>query len=103
VACVHVRDRTAHYISPAMTDPTLGCGRSSGYYGNGATQYGCHFILAQFQFVGASLQAARGQVGIPTVATLEPLVGRAKVIEGQDLNAYADGTSSSPGWVAQKC
>ena len=103
VAGVQVGDRTTHYIPPPTTDSTLGCGSRPGYYGDGAMEYGCNSILTHFQFVGASLQAARGQVGILTVTTLEALAGRAQIIEGQGFNAYADGTSSSSGWVAQKC
>lgn len=100
---VQVGERTIHHISPASTDSTLGCGRRLGYYCDGAMEYGRHFIPARLQFAGCPIRAARGQVGLLAVAALEPLVGRAQAIEGRDSNSYPEVTSSSPGWVAQKC
>jgi len=101
VACVQVTVRTTHYTLPTTTDSTMGRGRRSDFYGEEAIEDGCQLILAKLESVGTSLQAARRQVGIFTVATLKPLVGRADSIERQNLNPYADVTSFSPGWGAQ--
>lgn len=101
MACGQVPVRTTHCTLSAAPSSTLGRGKRPDDYGAKAMADGRRFILAQFQSVGASLRGVRGQAGVLTVAMLEPLVGREASIEGQDLNPYADGTSSAPGWVAQ--
>lgn len=78
MARVQVIKETTLDANPKPTDWTLWFQWCRYFYDDGQMQHGYRFIWKRPQADGGSLQAARGQARIPSVAQLEELVAKAK-------------------------
>jgi hypothetical protein len=96
MARVQVVNETTSKNNPAPTDWTLWFQWCRYFYDDGAMQYGYRFIWRRPKSSGGSLQAARGQARIPSVAALEQLVAQARETGWGDYNADDFATASAP-------
>lgn len=78
MARVYVLKETTLDESPQPTDWTLWFQWCRYLYDNGDMEHGYRFIWRRPQDDGGSLQAARGQARIPSIAVIEQLIAKAK-------------------------
>jgi len=78
MARVHVVNETTLDTDPGANDWTLWFQWCRYLYDDGSMQHGYRFIWKRPQSEGGSLQAARGQARIPSVAILKELVKKAE-------------------------
>ena len=87
MARVQVINETTQDTNPEPGDWTLWFQWCRYFYDNGTMEFGYRFIWKRPQTEGGSLQAARGQARIPSIAVLEGLVARARAAGWGDYNA----------------
>lgn len=87
MARVQVINETTLDANPPPTDWTLWFQWCRYLYDGGEMEYGYRFIWKRPQSEGGSLQAARGQARIPSVAVLEQLAAKARTLGWGDYNA----------------
>ncbi|HEX3681170.1 MAG TPA: hypothetical protein VHU83_01415 [Bryobacteraceae bacterium] len=95
MARVQVIHETTDNPNAEATDWTLWFQWCRYFYDDGGLEYGYRFIWKRPQSEGGSLQAARGQARIPSVAVLERLVAQATA--GGWGNYNADDFEVRPG------
>ena len=95
MARVQVINETSDNNNPAPTEWTLWFQWCRYFYDDGGMEYGYRFIWRRPQSEDGSLQAARGQARIPSVAVLERLVAQARASGwgDYDANDFAEPTA----------
>jgi hypothetical protein len=96
MARVQVVNETTENSDPGPADWTLWFQWCRYFYDDGKMEYGYRFIWKRPQSEGGSLQAARGQARIPSIAALEQLVAQARAGGWGDYNADDFVTTSPP-------
>jgi len=96
MARVQVINETTDTPNPAPVDWTLWFQWCRYFYDDGTMEYGYRFMWRRPQSEGGSLQAARGQARIPSVAVLEQLVAQAKASGWGEYDANDFAEPSAP-------
>lgn len=96
MARVQVVNEITDNTNPASTDSTLWFQWCRYFYDDGTMEHGYRFIWRRPKSEGGSLQAARGQARIPSVAVLEQLVAQARASGWGDYNADDITMSGTP-------
>ncbi|HXM42962.1 MAG TPA: hypothetical protein VN924_17040 [Bryobacteraceae bacterium] len=82
-----INETTDNTTDPKPVEWTLWFQWCRYFYDDSTMEYGYRFIWKRPQSEGGSLQAARGQARIPSIALLERLVGQARAAGWGEYNA----------------